>query len=147
MRKYYYVCPRCGRCYKRYIPRRKVKCGFCSTVWKTRKAKGTRSAFSWTATLTTLVALAALVFFVGRELGVFPKTPILVEDVEVESSRSWETELAPSLSAESVENDGTTDDAESVETLENAENSDAAFDVENADNAESTSEAEDAAAE
>ena len=71
MRKFYYICPRCGRCYKRYIPKRKMKCGFCSTVWKTRKAKGTRSAFSWTATLATIIALVAIAFFVGRELGVW----------------------------------------------------------------------------
>lgn len=48
-----------------------MKCGFCSTAWKTRKAKGTRSAFSWTATFVFLAALVVVAFLLGRELGVW----------------------------------------------------------------------------
>ncbi len=132
MRKYYYICPRCGRCYKRYIPRRKAKCRFCSTVWKTRKAKGTRSAFSWTATLTTVLALALVAFFVGRELGVFTKTPPVVEETS-----SWGTELESSM--ESVEM-GTTSDAENAEPSENVENVESTTDSQNAENVESAAE-------
>ena len=115
MRKYYYVCPRCGRCYRRFIPRRKTKCGFCSTVWKTRGAKGTRSAFSWTATLTTALAIIAIAFFAGREFGVFSKSG----DAR-EKTPSWETKLE--VSSETAENLEAASD-ENVETLETFETS------------------------
>ncbi|MBR5243560.1 MAG: hypothetical protein IKW13_04925 [Thermoguttaceae bacterium] len=124
MRKYYYVCPRCGRCYKRYIPRRKAKCAFCSTVWKTRKAKGTRSAFSWTATLTTILGVLAIAFLAGREFGAFSKTP------KIEKTHSWETELetAPesvedAANVESGETSGATETLESGETSGSTETS------------------------
>ncbi|MBQ9800454.1 MAG: hypothetical protein IJO40_11050 [Thermoguttaceae bacterium] len=139
MRKFYYICPRCGRCYKRYIPKRKMKCGFCSTVWKTRKAKGTRSAFSWTATLATIIALVAIAFFVGRELGVW-RNP-----VDFKGEDSWGTELAPST--ESVETDETTGDAESVEASENVENLESTTDVESEESDETALEDADAATE
>lgn len=132
MRKYYYVCPRCGRCYKRYIPRRKAKCHFCSTVWKTRKAKGTRSAFSWTATLATIVALGAIVFFVGRELGVFPK-----EEPAAIEAHSLGTALEPST--ESVETDETTSDAPSVDAAD-VENLESTIDSENAEDVDAAAE-------
>lgn len=99
-----------------------MKCGFCSTGWKTRKAKGTRSAFSWTATLATIIALAVVSFFVGREFGVWSKTPSFVDEVQPR-----ETGLAPlSESAEYVENaeltdDGSESDGEVVETSEQTE--------------------------
>lgn len=133
MRKYYYVCPRCGRCYKRYIPRRKTKCGFCSTVWKTRGAKGTRSAFSWTATLATIAACVALIFFVGRELGVFPKTL-----TNREGTQSWDAAFEPLT--ESDETNETTGDAERLEALESGENLELTTDSENAENVEPTAE-------
>ena len=90
-----------------------MKCGFCSTVWKTRKAKGTRSAFSWTATLATIIALAAIAFLVGRELGVFSKSSDAVKNAP-----SWETKLE--VSSETAENLEAASD-ENVETLETTE--------------------------
>ena len=116
MRKYYYVCPRCGRCYKRFIPRRKTKCGFCSTVWKTRGAKGTRSSFSWTATLALFLAIIALAFFAGREFGVFSKSPKLAEE-----PHSWGTGF--DSSTESVEDWGSAivEDAPNGEIVETSE--------------------------
>ena len=125
MRKYYYVCPRCGRCYKRFIPRRKAKCGFCSTVWKTRGAKGTRSAFSWTATLALFLAIVAIAFLAGREFGVFSKSP-----KPMEKSHSWETGFdSSSESAENWEstivedapNDEIVETSEQIETFETSE--------------------------
>lgn len=118
MRKYYYVCPRCGRCYKRYIPRRKAKCHFCSTVWKTRKAKGTRSAFSWTATLVCLLAIAALAYFGGRRLGLLSTTPVSV-------SENQTTGLGADGQASELENEGVAEEFENTEDAENAENIDA----------------------
>lgn len=50
MKKFYYVCPRCGRQWKRLIPRSKMRCKFCSEEWKTHGRRGTRSRFSWFAT-------------------------------------------------------------------------------------------------
>lgn len=79
-----------------------MKCGFCSTVWKTRKAKGTRSAFSWTATFVFLAACAGAAFWAGRELGVLSKLGDFPGAVDLEEPRSEETEVA--LSPESVEN-------------------------------------------
>lgn len=120
MRKYYYVCPRCGRCYKRYIPRRKAKCHFCSTVWKTRKAKGTRSAFSWTATLVCLLAIAALAYFGGRRLGLLSTTP---DPVSVSENQT--TGLDADGQASELENEGVAEEFENTEDAENAENVDA----------------------
>lgn len=80
MCKYYYVCPRCGRRYKHYIPRRKTKCGFCGAVWHTRGAKGTQVAFSWTATLVCLAVVAAIVFFIARGLTGFGSSTGIVFD-------------------------------------------------------------------
>ncbi len=125
MRKYYYVCPRCGRCYKRFIPRRKSKCGFCSTVWKTRGAKGTRSAFSWTATLTTILAIVAIAFLLGREFGVLSKTPRPVEkptswetdvDSSTENAEDWESAIV-----EDAPNGEIVETSEQIETLETSE--------------------------
>ena len=120
-----------------------MKCGFCSTVWKTRKAKGTRSAFSWTATLATIIALAAIAFFVGREFGVFSKSSEPIE------ARSWGTALE--TLTESVEEGESTSDAESGETLENVENLEPATVEEDAATADETletaNEAENATAE
>ncbi len=98
-----------------------MKCGFCSTVWKTRKAKGTRSAFSWTATLVFLAALAGGAFLLGRELGVLSKSgdfPVAVDRAE---SRLGETEVA--LSSESVDEEigETSEQTESLEIGENSE--------------------------
>lgn len=97
-----------------------MKCGFCSTVWKTRKAKGTRSAFSWTATLAVLAAIVVGAFLIGRELGVLSKSSVAPESIDVEESRLEETEFAPST--ESVE-DATSgaENAESAETTETSE--------------------------
>ena len=120
-----------------------MKCGFCSTVWKTRKAKGTRSAFSWTATLATIIALAAIAFFVGRELGVFSKSSEPIE------ARSWGTALE--TSTKSVEESEPTSDAESGEASENVENLESATVEEDAATADETletaNEAENATAE
>lgn len=80
MCKYYYVCPRCGRCYKHYIPRQKTKCVFCDTVWHTRGAKGTRVAFSWTATFVCLAVVVAIVFFIARGLTGFGSSTEIVFD-------------------------------------------------------------------
>ncbi len=124
MFKFYYVCPRCGRVYKRYIPRRKAKCAFCSTVWKTRKAKGTRAAFSWGATLAAILALAAICYLVGRGVGGFNSTDRSVFK----------------RNAEIVE---TSEKVESVESAENAESTANGGDAET----ESTANAENAAAE
>jgi len=98
-----------------------MKCGFCSTVWKTRKAKGTRSAFSWTATLVFLAALAGGAFLLGRELGVLSKSgdfPVAVDRAE---SRLGETEVA--FSPESVDEEigETSEQTESLEIGENSE--------------------------
>lgn len=140
MRKFYYVCPRCGRCYKRYIPRRKAKCGFCSTVWKTRGAKGTRSAFSWTATLVFLAALAGGAFLTGRELGVLSKLDVwsklddFLGAFNPEEPRVEETEFAPST--ESGE------DASNEEIGETSEQTDSSLEI-----GETLETSEDAAAE
>ncbi|MBR4834189.1 MAG: hypothetical protein IKU86_07650 [Thermoguttaceae bacterium] len=131
MRKYYYVCPRCGRCYKRYIPRRKAKCAFCSTVWKTRKAKGTRSAFSWGATLTTILVVAALCFFIGRELGKFGSNDGPVFDSNVSTTAEVSETAEEIESSENVENTETLettreiDDGADFETTEDGENASA----------------------
>lgn len=140
MRKFYYVCPRCGRCYKRYIPRRKAKCGFCSTVWKTRGAKGTRSAFSWTATLVFLAALAGGAFLTGRELGVLSKLDVwsklddFLGAFNPEEPRVEETEFAPPT--ESGE------DASNEEIGETSEQTDSSLEI-----GETLETSEDAAAE
>ncbi|MBR2003855.1 MAG: hypothetical protein IKK39_13035 [Thermoguttaceae bacterium] len=140
MRKYYYVCPRCGRCYKRYIPRRKAKCGFCSTVWKTRGAKGTRSAFSWTATLVFLAAIVVVAFLIGRELGVLSKSSVVPGAVDVEESRFEETDVAPLT--ESVED---ASNEEIVETPEGVEELEATSGVGNAESDATSETSEDAA--
>lgn len=130
MRKYYYVCPRCGRCYKRYIPRRKMKCVFCATKWKTRKAKGTRSAFSWTATFGVLAALIVVAFLLGRELGVWRALqgkPISVESTTGSADYSENAEKADVFEAV---DDEPTSDAENVEEAE--ESLEPANEVENA---------------
>ncbi len=62
MKFYYYVCPRCGRTWRRYFPRSKMKCKFCNSTWKTKKAKGTRSHFSLKATFVWLIWIAAILF-------------------------------------------------------------------------------------
>ena len=145
MRKYYYVCPRCGRCYKRYIPRRKTKCGFCSTVWKTRGAKGTRSAFSWTATLGTILAIAVAVFFVGREFGVFSNPSDWGK-----KTRSLKTELPASVAPESADAasvENATSDAEIGGTAENTESLGIDAATETLEATETTETSEDAAAE
>ena len=82
--------------------------------------------------MATIVALGAIVFFVGRELGVFPKAP-----TNVETSQSWENALEPST--ENVETDETTSDAESVEAAD-VENLESTTDGENAENVESAAE-------
>ncbi len=99
-----------------------MKCAFCSTVWKTRKAKGTRSAFSWTATLAAIIALAVVSFFVGREFGFLSKTPSFVDELQPR-----ETGLEPLTesdeyvkNAESA-NDESASDGEIVETSEQTE--------------------------
>lgn len=66
MKKYYYVCPRCGRQWVRYIPRSKIKCRFCAEVWHTHGRRGTRSRFSWSATFFWLVVLAAIALAVFK---------------------------------------------------------------------------------
>ena len=66
MKKYYYVCPRCGRQWVRYIPRSKMKCRFCSESWHTHGRRGTRSRFSWTATFFWLVILAIVALAVFK---------------------------------------------------------------------------------
>lgn len=71
MRKYIYVCPRCGRAYIRYIPRRNMHCPVCDTVWKTRKAKGTSSYFSWKATIVFLAIVFSLTGYVLYRYGLF----------------------------------------------------------------------------
>lgn len=123
MRKYYYVCPRCGRCYKRFVPRRKMKCGFCLTVWKTRKAKGTRSAFSWTATFVFLAALVAVAFFLGRELGGWRSSqtkPIPIESTNG-SAENVEEENVENVDAFEDVDDETTTVEENAGVEENAE--------------------------
>lgn len=96
-----------------------MKCGFCSTVWKTRKAKGTRSAFSWTATFVFLAALVVVAFLLGRELGVLSKTGVFPESVDVEESRLEETEFTPSTeSVEDASNGEILETSEQTESLE-----------------------------
>lgn len=112
-----------------------MKCGFCSTVWKTRKAKGTRSAFSWTATLATIIALVAIAFFVGRELGVWRSSQ--AKPIPPEATNG---------SADYVENAENADELEYVDdeaatVEENAEN---AADGENVDVSEDLGLGEDA---
>ncbi|MBQ7814817.1 MAG: hypothetical protein IJ387_10040 [Thermoguttaceae bacterium] len=121
MRKYYYVCPRCGRCYNRYLPRRKMKCGFCSTAWKTRKAKGTRSAFSWTATLAFLAALVVVAFLLGRELGVWRSLQGKPISGEATNGSTDYIENAENVDAfEYVDDESTTVEENADETLEPA---------------------------
>lgn len=112
MCKYYYVCPRCGRCYKHYIPRRKAKCVFCDTVWHTRGAKGTRVAFSWTATFVCLAVIAAIVFFIARGLMGFglsngivfdPDDPPFVRIGETQDAEAPESGDVPATSETSGE--------------------------------------------
>lgn len=66
MKKFYYVCPRCGRQWVRYIPRSKMKCRFCSESWHTHGRRGTRSRFSWSATFFWLVILAIIALAVFK---------------------------------------------------------------------------------
>lgn len=82
-------------------------------MWKTRGAKGTRSAFSWTATLATFLAIVAIAFFAGRQFGVFSKSSDAVKNAP-----SWETKLE--VSSETAENLEAASD-ENVETLETTE--------------------------
>ena len=61
MKKFIYTCPRCGRQWVRFIPRRKMKCRFCSEVWHTRGRRSSRSRFSWTATFLWLFWIVLIV--------------------------------------------------------------------------------------
>lgn len=66
MKLYYYVCPRCGRTWKKLLPRTKMRCSFCRETWKTSKAKGTRSRFSLMATFVWLFWIG-LIWFVATD--------------------------------------------------------------------------------
>lgn len=99
-----------------------MKCAFCSTVWKTRKAKGTRSAFSWTATFATIIALAAVSFFVGREFGLLSKTPNFIDEVQPrENGLEPLTESAEYVESAELTGDESGSDGEIVETSEQTE--------------------------
>lgn len=117
-----------------------MKCGFCSTVWKTRKAKGTRSVFSWTATLVFLAAIVVGAFLIGRELGVLSKSSVVPGAVDVEESRFEETDVAPLT--ESVED---ASNEEIVETPEVVEELEATSGAENAESDATSDTSEDAA--
>ena len=80
--------------------------------------------------MATVFALAAIVFFVGRELGVFSKAPTVIE---AHHSRGTALES-------STENAETTSEAENVEASENVENPEPTTDGENAENVESAAE-------
>ncbi|MBQ9873400.1 MAG: hypothetical protein IJM30_02960 [Thermoguttaceae bacterium] len=71
MRKYYYTCPRCGRTWVKFFPRAKMKCKFCEQEWRTKNRKGTRSRFSFTATLFWLFWLAVIVYAAWKIQGFF----------------------------------------------------------------------------
>ncbi len=94
-----------------------MKCGFCSTVWKTRKAKGTRSAFSWTATFVFLAALVVVAFGLGRELGVWRS--LQTKPIPTESTDY--NENAENVDAFEDAGDESTTGEENAEVEENAE--------------------------
>lgn len=129
MCKYYYVCPRCGRCYKHYIPRQKTKCVFCDTVWHTRGAKGTRVAFSWTATFVCLAVVVAIVFFIARGLTGFgssteivfdPDGPPFVRIGETQDAEAPESGDVPATSETSGEGGNGSANGETSENVGNA---------------------------
>lgn len=106
-----------------------MKCGFCSTGWKTRKAKGTRSAFSWTATFVCLAALIVVAFLLGRELGVLQSSqvkPTPGESTNVSTDYSEDAEYVDGettpVEEDAEEVDETPEDAaaETAETPEDA---------------------------
>jgi len=106
-----------------------MKCGFCSTAWKTRKAKGTRSAFSWTATFFCLAAIIVVAFWLGRELGVLRSSqvkPNPVESTNVSADYVENAENAAEL--EYVDGESTTAE-ENVENAADAENVDVSEDL------------------
>ena len=76
MRKYYYVCPRCGRTWVRYFPHQKMTCPFCQESWHTRGHKGTRSEFSLKATLVWLLGIVVVAYAAASLMGVDVKVAL-----------------------------------------------------------------------
>ncbi|MBQ1337151.1 MAG: hypothetical protein II561_10385 [Thermoguttaceae bacterium] len=114
MKKYYYVCPRCGRTWVRYIPRSKMKCKFCEETWHTKNRKGTRSRFSFTATFLWIFWIVLIIWGAVKVLGLDVK-PLF----DAKPSNSYirlddpVEEKAPSAEAEAA--------AEAVESLTESE--------------------------
>ena len=113
MKKYYYVCPRCGRTWVRYIPRSKMKCKFCEETWHTKNRKGTRSRFSFTATFLWLFWIALIIWGAVKVLGLdvtplFDAKPsnsdiIRLDEPIEDAAPSAEAEAAAEAAAEAVE--------------------------------------------
>ncbi len=123
MRKYYYVCPRCGRTWRYFWPRRKMKCGFCSQTWKTRKAKGTYSRFSFTATIlwlaiAAIIALSIVEWKIGGVSKFVEETRRAVEQkapLKPEKPQTPIDEIAPETTPESENVETANDGAEKVD--------------------------------
>lgn len=79
-----------------------MKCKFCNSTWKTKKAKGTRSHFSLKATFVWLIWIAAILFvlykanaFVNMKAHMKParNAAQVVENVDAENEEA----VAPSV--------------------------------------------------
>ena len=134
MKKFYYVCPRCGRKWRFYFRQKTMKCPFCNEEWNpysSRYSKLTTSRFSFTATLFCLAVLLAIAYgglkvagydgvVIERvkvfldEHGIAPpeKKPIKKAD---NSYRPWETRDANGVKKED-KNPNAADSAKDSET-------------------------------
>lgn len=128
MKTYYYTCPRCGRTWKRFIPRKTMTCKFCKEKWKTKGRRGTRERYSFEATFRWLLFIALVIYGAHRVSGYFA----FPESVEHAKNAKTESSFFETDETEDVEvgvEDASEGDVEEAEAAEgDSENGDLADD-------------------
>ena len=97
VKKFFYICPRCGRRWTRLWPRSVMKCDFCGESWNTVGKKTTSSRFSFSATLLWLVGIALVAFVVVKHDLIKDKAMSYLSEAKVASESVQAKPVVPEL--------------------------------------------------